>query len=291
MKHGFAVCLAAMLGVSAADAAVDHQSFDEIALGEYLATVGDCLACHTPPGAKPYSGGRALETPFGTLVATNLTPDRATGIGAWSDQEFVDALQQGRGRGGGHLYPAMPYTYYTKVTREDALAIRAFLATVEPVQNELVANQLPFPYDIRASMAVWNALFFTAGTFKPVAGKSDEWNRGAYLTEGLGHCGACHTAKNWLGGDETSHALQGGVLQGWFSPNLTGDPRSGLGNWSVEDIATYLKTGHNRISAATGPMAEVVTDSTSLMTDADLTAIAVYLNDQPAPGGASSGSV
>lgn len=264
---------------AAAHAATDGQSFDQISRGRYLAAAGDCTACHTMPGGKPYAGGRPLETPFGTLLAPNLTPDRDTGIGNWTDDEFVNALQIGRGRGGSHLYPAMPYTYYTKVTRDDALAIRAYLATLEPVHNPVRSNQLPFPFNIRLSMVGWNTLFFTPGTFKPVAGKSDEWNRGAYLAEGLAHCGMCHTAKNLLGGDKTGHALQGGVLQGWFSPSLTGDPRTGIGGWSTDDIVEYLGTGHNRFAAATGPMSEVITNSTSQMTKADLAAIATYLKD------------
>lgn len=286
MKRALAPLLL-LLGTSAAHAATDGQSFDQISRGRYLATVGDCAACHTTPGEKPYAGGRPLATPFGTLLAPNLTPDRETGIGDWSDDQFVDALRIGRGHGGGHLYPAMPYTYYTKVTRDDALAIRAYLATLEPVRNKVIANQLPFPFSIRLSMAAWNQLFFTPGTFKPIAGKSADWNRGAYLVEGLAHCGMCHTAKNFLGGDKTSHSLQGGILQGWFSPNLTGDPHVGIGGWSADDIVDYLQTGHNQLAAASGPMAEVVTDSTSQMSREDLAAMATYLKDTQAGGGSS----
>jgi mono/diheme cytochrome c family protein len=261
----------------------DRRSFDAVDRGRYLAIVGDCAACHTMPGGRPHAGGRAIETPFGKLLASNLTPDRETGIGALSDAEFIDAMRNGRGHGGKHLYPAMPYVYYTKVTGEDLLAIRAFLETMQPVRNEVISNQLPFPFDIRAVMVAWNAAFFTPGIFKPVAGKSDEWNAGAYLVEGLGHCGACHTAKNLIGGDRASGTLQGGELEGWFAPNLTRDTRIGLGSWSADDVVIYLKTGHNRISAATGTMSEVVALSTSQMTEADLRAMAIYLKDQPAP--------
>jgi mono/diheme cytochrome c family protein len=291
VRQSAIICLLALLGACTAevaggrqpfDGARDRQAFDVIERGRNLAIAGDCAACHTAPGGKPYAGGRSVETPFGSLLASNLTPDRETGIGAWSDNDFLDAVRQGRGRGGKHLYPAMPYTYYTRATQEDVLAIRAFLDTVEPVRNEVVSNQMPFPFNIRIALAAWNALFFTAGRFEPVAGKSDEWNAGAYLVEGLTHCGACHTAKNLLGGDKTSHALQGGILEGWYAPNLTGDLRVGLGSWSVEDLVTYLRTGHNGTAAATGPMAEVVTKSTSRMAEADLKAIAVYLKDQPA---------
>jgi mono/diheme cytochrome c family protein len=177
--------------------------------------------------------------------------------------------------------------YLHQSPREDVLEIRAYLETVEPVHNEVKVNQLPFPFDVRATMAGWNELYFKRGTFKSVAGKSDEWNRGAYLVEGLGHCGLCHTAKNVAGGDETSRALQGSALQGWYAPNLTRDSHTGLGSWSVEEVVAYLQTGHNNVSAATGPMSDVIVHSTSQMTDADLSAIAGYLKDQPTPSGES----
>jgi mono/diheme cytochrome c family protein len=270
-----------LFGIGVALADTDPQAYQRIEHGRYLATLGDCAGCHNQPGGKPYAGGLALETPFGKILAPNITPDRETGIGAWSDEDFVNALLNGRGDDGKRLYPAMPYPYYTKMSRDDALAIRAYLATVEPVQHEVVSNQLPFPFSIRTGLLAWNWLFFTPGRFESVAGKSAEWNRGAYLVEGPGHCGACHTAKNFLGGDDTSQALQGGVLQGWFAPNLTGDARRGIGGWSVDDVVAYLKTGHNRITAATGPMSEVVVDSTSHLHDDDLRAIATYLKSLP----------
>jgi mono/diheme cytochrome c family protein len=261
---------------------IDKQDFKQIERGRYLTIVGDCAACHTLPGSgQDFAGGRPIETPFGNILAPNITPDRQTGIGAWTDDEFVDALQKGTGRNGTHLYPAMPYTYYTKVTRDDALAIRAYLNTVPAVSNTVNADQLPFPFNIRASMIFWNELFFTPGTFRPTAAKSEEWNRGAYLAEGLGHCGACHTPKNFLGGDKAGERLQGYALQGWFASDITNDDRRGLGGWSVDDIATYLKTGHSRVGAANGPMSETLSLSTSHMTDADLKAIAIYLKDAP----------
>jgi mono/diheme cytochrome c family protein len=270
--------------VQAADAS-DHQDFPTIERGRYLAVVGDCAACHTMPGSnQQFAGGRAIETPFGRILAPNITPDRETGIGAWSDDEFVGSLLNGTGRGGSHLYPAMPYTYFTRMTRNDALAIRAYLNTVTPVRHQVVSNQLPFPFNIRASMLVWNALFFKAGTFQPHPDKSAEWNRGAYLVEGPMHCGMCHTPKNLLGGDKTGDALQGYSLQGWFAPNITNDPYQGLGGWSIEAIIAYLKTGHTEKIAATGPMAEEVSLSSSHITDADLHAIAVYLKDRPNVG-------
>ncbi len=276
----FAVALTAPADAANA-AGIDVQDFTQIKRGSYLTVVGDCAACHTLPGSgHAFAGGRPIETPFGELVAPNITPDPQTGIGAWTDDEFVNALTKGTSRNGTHLYPAMPYTYYTKVTRDDALAIRAYLNTVPAVRNDVRSNHLPFPLDIRASMIVWDALFFKPGEFHPVAGKSAEWNRGAYLAEGLGHCGMCHTPKNFLGGDETGKSLEGYALQGWFAPDITNDPRRGLGGWSVAEVVAYLKTGHNRSSAATGLMAETLNLSTSHMSEADLRAIAIYLKDQ-----------
>jgi mono/diheme cytochrome c family protein len=180
---------------------IDKQDFKQIERGRYLTVVGDCAACHTLPGSGlDFAGGRPIETPFGNLVASNITPDPQTGIGAWTENEFVDALQKGTGRDGAHLYPAMPYTYYTRITRDDALAIRAYLNTVPAIYNQVNSDQLRFPFGIRASMIVWKKLFFTPGTFQSTGGKSDEWNRGAYLAEGLGHCGLCHTPKNFSAG-------------------------------------------------------------------------------------------
>ncbi|YBV94253.1 cytochrome c (plasmid) [Phyllobacteriaceae bacterium JZ32] len=268
----------AALTVSAAWA--QAADFETIERGRYLATVGDCVACHTAPGGKPYAGGLALETPFGKLVGPNITPDRETGIGAWTDNQFVQAMREGIAPRG-HLYPAMPYPAFAKVNREDILAIRAFLNTLEPVKNAIEPNQLPFPFSIRASMLAWNALNFTPGEFKPDPGKSAEWNRGAYLVEGLGHCGACHTPKTILGGDKNNDALQGAVLQSWFAPNITDAMHKGLGGWSQEDIVQYLKTGANRFTIASGPMAEAITNSTSKLSDEDLMAIATYLKNMP----------
>jgi mono/diheme cytochrome c family protein len=261
---------------------LDAQNFGQIERGRYLAIAGDCVSCHTVPGSgQPFAGGRPIETPFGAVVGANITPDLETGIGAWSDELFVRALREGKGHDGQLLYPAMPYPYYTKLTESDALAIRAYLNTVKPVRNAVVSNKLPFPFDVREGMAAWNALYFTNGEFKPDATKSAEWNRGAYLVEGLGHCGACHTPKSALGGDDRAHAFQGYALQGWFAPNITNDNERGLGGWGVADIVAYLKNGHNPTSASTGIMAEEITLSSSHMTDVDLAAIATYLKALP----------
>lgn len=281
LLHTFLISLG--LTMSAADAhaaGIDKQDFKQIEHGHYLAVVGDCGACHTLPGSgHDMAGGRPIETPFGLLIAPNITPDPQTGIGAWTDDEFVDALTKGVGRNGTHLYPAMPYTYYTKLSRDDALAIRAYLNTLPAVHNAVEPDQLPFPLSIRASMTAWDWLFFKPASFEPVAGKSAEWNRGAYLAEGLSHCGMCHTPKNFLGADRNGERLQGYALQGWFAPNITNDSRLGLGSWSVDDVVAYLKNGHNKFSAATGPMSETLNLSTSHMEDSDLKAIAIYLKD------------
>jgi mono/diheme cytochrome c family protein len=259
----------------------DPQDFTQIEKGRYLAVLGDCASCHTDPGGRPFAGGRAIETPFGNVNAPNITPDRDTGIGAWSDDQFDAAVRKGVRNDGALLYPAMPYNAYTKMSREDVIALRAYLNSVSPVRHAVVANALPFPFNIRAAMHVWNALYFKGGAYVPDPQKSAEWNRGAFLVEGPAHCGACHTPKTLLGGDKTGEYLRGSYLQGWFAPDITDDKTHGIGNWSLEEAVAYLKTGHNRVSAATGPMAEAVSLSTSHMTDADLTAIAGYLKSLP----------
>jgi mono/diheme cytochrome c family protein len=281
-----AACAAALLLAGLASMpslAVDPQAEDLIDRGHYVALAGDCAACHTVPGGRPFAGGLAIETPFGTLVSANITPDRAAGIGAWSDEDFVRSMQQGIAADGTHLYPAMPYPYFTRVTRADLLALRAYLATLEPVGDRVETNRLPFPYRMRSSMTVWNGLNFSPGEFHADPKQSAEWNRGAYLVNGLGHCGACHTPKNLLGGDKSGRPLAGGVLQGWYATPLDSDMRTGLGAWGIADIVSYLKTGWGGGQAATGTMALVVADSTSQLSDSDLRAIAVYLKDNPAP--------
>ena len=279
---GRAVCVlaVALLAIPPARAQKnDKQDFELIQRGRYLATVGDCTACHTVPGGKFLAGGRSLETPFGHLVAPNITPDVQTGIGALSDEKFYNALHIGVSSV--HLYPAMPYPYYTKVTRDDVLAIRAWLNTVPAVNNAVHANMLPFPFNVRAALIVWDDLFFEPGEWQNRPDKSADWNRGGYLVEGLGHCGACHTPKSKLGADQTDDHLQGYALQGWFAPNITNDPRIGVGAWSADDIVEYLKDGINRFTDASGPMAEEISDSTSQWTKQDLHAAAIYLLDQP----------
>jgi mono/diheme cytochrome c family protein len=278
---GAAAIWLAAAGVSSA-ADPDGQAFDRIEKGRYLTTVADCFACHTVLNVgKPFAGGRPIETPFGVITSSNITPDKETGIGAWSDQQFDDAVRRGVRPDGSRLYPAMPFPAYTKMTRDDVLAIRAYLATVEPVHQPAKANTLPFPFNIRLAMRAWDALYFTEGEFRPDNQQSPSWNRGAYLVQGPGHCTACHTPKSFLGGDKTNDNLRGFNLQGWFAPDITGDASQGLGQWSEADITSYFKTGHNRISAAIGPMAEEIINSTSQYNDDDLDAIATYLKSLP----------
>jgi mono/diheme cytochrome c family protein len=261
----------------------DLQDFAAVERGRYLATAADCGSCHTLPGSDhPFGGGRAIETPFGFLAAPNITPDHETGIGSWTDEEFDAAVRRGRSRNGVRLYPAMPFPYYSRMSREDVKDIRAYLNTVEPVRNAVTVNRLPFPLNLRASMTVWDALYFTPGEFHPDATKSNEWNRGAWLVQGPEHCGACHTPKTILGGDKSSEPLQGYALQGWTAPDITSG-QGPLRDWSIEDVATYLKTGHNKSAAAAGLMGEVVGLSTSKLTDSDVRAMAVYLKDVSGP--------
>jgi mono/diheme cytochrome c family protein len=274
--------------LAVADNLPSEQDFAQVERGRYLTAVADCAACHTDSAAGEFAGGRPIDTPFGKVLAANITPDGETGIGNWTDAQFDAAVRLGRGPDGERLYPAMPFPYYTHMTQSDVLAIRAYLNTLPPVHHVVHSNQLPFPFDIRAGMRLWDALYFDPGPLKPDPGKSAQWNRGAYLVRGPGHCAACHTPKTSLGGDRSEQRLQGYSIQGWFAPDITGDMALGLGGWSVEDVVAYLKTGHNRFAAASGPMAEEVSDSSSRMTDADLEAVAVYLKGES--GAAESGT-
>jgi len=278
---------AALLGgllatLGSARGAPDAQHFTQIERGRYLTVASDCAACHNDPdGDTPFSGGRPIPTPFGAILAPNITPDPDTGIGNLSEAQFDAVLREGKLSDGKREYPAMPYPYYAKLSREDVLAIRTYLNTVPPVRHAVVTNNLRFPFNMRSLMGFWNAFYFTAGEFQPDSSHSSAWNRGAYLVEGPGHCGACHTPKTLLGGDRPQLELQGLALQGWFAPNITNDERSGLGRWSLGDIVDYLKRGHNRFAAASGPMAEEVAHSSSRMTNVDLMAIAGYLKAKP----------
>ena len=264
----------------AADAA--EPSADTIARGKALAETADCASCHTADPAKPFAGGKRIDTPFGGIYSPNLTPDRDTGIGAWSDDDFYRALRYGVRRDGSRYYPAFPYPNFTKLIRDDVLAIRAYLATLTPVDNTPPPSELSWPLNYRVFMRGWNWLFFQPGIFQPDQRKSAQWNRGGYLVEGAAHCGGCHTPKNILGADKRDRLYGGGVVQGWFAPRLDGAGRSGLKSWSVDDIVEYLQSGRNGRSHADGLMAEVVVNSTAQMSDDDVRAIAIYLKALPA---------
>jgi mono/diheme cytochrome c family protein len=260
-----------------------EPSAETIERGKQLATAADCAGCHTADPSKPFAGGKRLPTPFGAVYSPNLTPDRETGIGAWSDEDFRRAFREGVAPDGSHYYPAFPYAYFTKLTRDDLLAIRAYLATLAPVRNERPAPELWWPFNHRFVMRGWNFLFFKPGIFEPNQQKSTEWNRGGYLVTGAAHCGACHTPKNIFGADKRNRAFRGGSVDGWFAPRLDSAVRCGLTSWSVDDVVEYLASGRNSRSHAAGPMADVVLNSTSKMSEGDLRAIAVFLKDLP-PG-------
>jgi mono/diheme cytochrome c family protein len=258
-------------------ARADDQTL--IAKGEYLARAGDCIACHTNPGDALFAGGLAMPTPFGTLYSTNITPDRDTGIGAWNADQFYAALHTGRFPDGGLMYPAMPFGSYTKVTREDSDAIFAYLRSVPAVHQPNRADDLRFPYNNRQLILGWRTLFFSEGQYQPNPAMSAEWNRGAYLVEGLGHCAMCHTPINALGGSSESQAFEGGLIpmQNWYAPSLTSNKEAGLGEWSIPEIVELLRDGVSHRGAVYGPMAEVVFDSLQYLNDADVRAMAIYL--------------
>jgi len=276
-----ALALAALLA-TAVPAAAAPDNYVQLTQGRELATIGDCIACHTALGGTPYAGGLALQTPFGPIITPNLTPDPATGLGNWSSDDFARAMHEGIRPDGAHLYPAFPYNYYTKVTRADTDAIFAYLRSLPPVSHAVDRNALPFPFNIRASLIAWNTLFLKEGYFVPDPKRSAEFNRGAYLVQGLGHCGACHTPRNALGAGDADRPLQASQINNWVAPNLSNDDRQGLGKWSADDIVQYLRTGQNGTAIASGPMAEVVGYSTSRMSETDLRAIATYLKENGA---------
>ena len=251
---------------------------DLVKKGEYLMRAGDCIACHTAPGGKPFAGGMYMKTPFGEISVPNITPDRETGIGAWSDEQFYQAVHQGIGHEGEYLYPVFPFPWYTKISRDDVLAIKAYLFSLNPEHAPRKPLKFGFPFNIRAALLTWRTAFFKAETFKPDPSQSAKLNRGAYLVEGLGHCGECHNHNNILGASGWAGKLEGGEIDGWYAPNITSDGKQGLGSWSEDDIALFLKTGaaHGK-SVALGPMMETINDSLSHLDDGDLHAMAAYL--------------
>ncbi|HEV3104856.1 MAG TPA: cytochrome c [Trinickia sp.] len=259
---------------------------DLVKRGEYLTRAGDCVACHTADKGRPFAGGLPIGTPFGTIYTPNITPDPDTGIGRWTDAEFVRAMREGVGKRGERLYPAFPYTAYTRLAERDVLAIRAYLATLAPIHYTPPRNELVFPFNQRWLMFFWNLLNFHEGRFVPNPNQSPLWNRGAYLVEGLAHCEECHTPRNFMQGLKTTDRFSGEVQAGWQAYNITPDKTDGIGDWRDDELARYLATGvaSGRASAA-GPMADVVSYSTQYLSAEDLRAIGVYLRSLPPVGG------
>jgi len=249
--------------------------------GAYLARAGDCIACHTARGGVAYAGGRALETPFGRFYGPNLTPDVETGIGAWSADDFWNALHNGIAKDGRLLYPAFPYTNYTKVTRADSDALFAYFRSLAPQRQPNRSHELGFPYDSQMLLAGWRLLYFRPGVIEAQPARGVEWNRGAYLVEGLGHCSACHSARNQFGANK--EGLDGGLIPtlGWYAPSLTSSGEAGLGDWDKDHIVALLGTGISPRGSTTGPMAEVVARSLQHLTADDLGAMASYLKSLP----------
>jgi mono/diheme cytochrome c family protein len=249
-----------------------------VARGEYLARAADCAACHTAPGGEPFAGGLPFKLPFGTIYSTNITSDRENGIGTWNDDDFVRALHRGIAKDGTHLYPAFPYTSYTGVSRDDAVAIKAYIFSLRAVHAATPPDKLSFPFNQCWTMALWNWAFFDAHRFRDTPDFSAEENRGAYLATALGHCGECHTPRNIAFAMDNGRQFAGAMLQGWHAYNITPDAASGIGGWSNQQLADYLKTGHTdgRGSAA-GPMGEAVANSLRYLTSTDVAALVSYL--------------
>jgi mono/diheme cytochrome c family protein len=251
--------------------------------GEYLARAADCKVCHSVPGGKEFAGGLGINLPFGTLYSTNITADAETGIGKYSDQDFLNALHRGRRRDGARLYPAMPYTSYTYITDADGLAIKAYLFSLVPVRVAAPANTLMFPFNQRWAMGFWSAMFSEDARFEPDTARSAEWNRGAYLAEALAHCGECHTPRNLAFALDNRKKFAGALTAGWHAFNITSDTAAGVGAWSDEDLSAYLSTGHAKgHGTASGPMGEVVDQSTSQFAPEDVRAVVAYLRSVPA---------
>ena len=251
--------------------------------GEYLARAADCMVCHTTQGAKEYAGGLAFKLPFGTLYSTNITPDKETGIGNYSDRDFLDAVHRGTRRDGARLYPAMPFTAYTYMSDADALAIKAYLFSLAPVHAVTPANTLLFPFNQRWAMNFWSVLFNADKRFVPDISKSPEWNRGAYLAEALAHCGECHTPRNLAFALDNRKKFAGAVTAGWRAFNISSDKATGLGAWRDDDIISYLSIGHAAgFGTASGPMGEAVDQSFSKLVPEDIRAVVTYLRTVPA---------
>jgi mono/diheme cytochrome c family protein len=284
-----------MIGVSLLGPQCAVQAGADLERGEYLVRAANCVSCHTVPGGQPFAGGVPFPTDFGTIYSTNITPDQATGIGAWSFAQFEAAMRRGVRPDGQHLYPAFPYTSFTKIDDADLRALYAWFMSLRPVKAPAKENELRFPFSQRSLMGAWKALYFKEGRFAPDPKRPAQWNRGAYLVEALAHCSACHSPRNLLGAEKADAPYTGGVLAELDeergpvrrgAPNLTSSPH-GLGAWSEDDLANYLKTGASTRTRLMGTMNEVVLNSTRHLSEADTRAMAVYLKSLPAAGGTS----
>jgi len=279
---GKSVALAEYRGPSPVGVPAELAKADLVTRGEYLIRAADCAACHTAKGGKEFAGGRAFKLPFGTIYAPNITPDTETGIGKWTDAEFLRAVHKGVGRAGEPLYPAFPYATYTALTDSDVLAIKAFLFAQKPVHQGKPDNTLMFPFNQRYLMTIWSLMFNPDKRFEPIPEQSPEWNRGAYLVEAAGHCGECHSPRNLMQAIDNRHKFGGGQAEGWLSYNITSDKRTGVGDWSADDLARYLSSGHAAgRGTASGPMGEAVDVSLSHLVPSDLSAIVTYLRTVP----------
>ncbi|MGF6267106.1 mono/diheme cytochrome c family protein [Paraburkholderia youngii] len=293
LRKGIFAILALLSTIGAAKAAQPESDQTLLAQGRYLAQAADCAACHTAKGGTPFSGGVRMNMPIGSIYSTNITPDPKTGIGQYTEADFARALREGVAKDGRNLYPAMPYTSYSKITDTDVDALYVyFMHGVKPAHRANLAPDIRWPLTMRWPMRVWNALFLDDHRFEPRPDKSVEWNRGAYLVQGLGHCGACHTARGIAfqeqALDGSSNAfLSGASLDGWFASNLTADPTTGIGGWTAQDIETFLKTGANSHATAFGPMTAVINHSTQWLSHSDLESIAIYLKSLPGAATAS----
>ena len=254
---------------------------ERVARGAYLARAGNCRGCHTDRGGADYAGGRVIATSFGEFRAPNITPNVETGIGRWSEADFWRALHEGRRPDGTPLYPAFPYTHFTKIARADVAAIFAYLQSVPAVNKRNLVHNLQFPYDQRWLLVAWRALFFRPGVYQTVTTHDERWNRGAYLVQGLGHCGACHDARNSLGAIRAQDNAAGGVVLNWYAPALDSGAEAGVAAWSEIETVTLLRSGVNDKAATLGPMAEVVYNSLQHLREDDVRAMAVYLRAQP----------
>jgi alcohol dehydrogenase (quinone), cytochrome c subunit len=255
--------------------------------GEYVARAGDCVSCHSVPGGKAFAGGLKMGSPLGNIYSTNITPDPETGIGNYSLDDFSRAVRHGIAKDGHRLYPAMPYPSYAKITDVDIAALYDFfMKQVPPVHQENMKNEIPSLLSFRWPLAIWSLLFTTSGSYTAKSDHDADWNRGAYLVQGLGHCGACHTPRGLAFqekalDDSSAEYLSGALLDAWYAPDLRGDLRTGLGAWSKDDVVDFLKAGHNRAETAFGSMVDVVNNSTPYLSDSDLNAIAIYLKSLP----------